>query len=143
MRQLASSSAALRELSPPFKPFWTALPIRISKTRSNGVNCPTARLPDKRSNTITITYTATARSTKCHHGADNTDKLDMRPPRAWHFGRQHPTPRMQSLLVAGRRCDAAARASGCFMRVRIRAHEIRAHKKAPRARGGLAGPGNG
>ena len=33
-------AAPVSELSPPLIPFCTALPIRISRTRSNGVNCP-------------------------------------------------------------------------------------------------------
>ena len=49
----ARITAPVTESSPPLSPFCTALPMRISSTRSNGVNCPTARFPDTRTSTMT------------------------------------------------------------------------------------------
>jgi len=46
-------AAPVSELSPPLMPFCTALPIRISSTRSSAVIWPIARFPDARTSSMT------------------------------------------------------------------------------------------
>ena len=67
------------ELSPPVIAFCTAFEITRITTRSNGVICPSSRLPATRSRMSTTRYTTTVRSRISYQGTLMSNRLTASP----------------------------------------------------------------